>query len=79
MGAGQKIAVEQIPLDIALDIQECRDPAFYRVHHEDGRFLGMGEAIAAQPSDSQPSEAQPSEAQPAVLLVPKLVWDIDNL
>jgi tRNA pseudouridine55 synthase len=34
--------------------------AFYQVQHEDGRFLGMGEAIAAQEE---------------TFLVPKLVWN----
>jgi tRNA pseudouridine55 synthase len=55
---GQKIALEQIP-DC---LEQATEQAFCRIYHEDGRFLGMAEAIAAQE-----------------VLVPKLVWDIDNL
>ncbi|MBI4781785.1 MAG: tRNA pseudouridine(55) synthase TruB [Oscillatoriophycideae cyanobacterium NC_groundwater_1537_Pr4_S-0.65um_50_18] len=56
---GQRIAGEEISPAWPSDIAEGL-PAFYQIHHEDGRFLGMGEAIATPLGH---------------LLVPKLVWD----
>ncbi|HEY9640378.1 MAG TPA: tRNA pseudouridine(55) synthase TruB [Coleofasciculaceae cyanobacterium] len=59
-GQGQKIAIEQIPA-ASLE-QALAAPGFYRIYHEDGRFLGIAEAIASQNH----------------LLIPKLVWDVDQ-